>query len=128
MKTVIRSCVFETNSSSSHAIVICSEEEANLIKTPGMWYKETDDDLIIKSFDELKKEISDDPEFKKWKKDSEYWKDKRICNDLIKEYIDDELWDWRCLTELEGVYGVEWHVRSKGKFVGIGVLSYTYMS
>lgn len=51
----IRNGVFETNSSSTHSIIICSKEEYEALEANKLFIKKWDDELI--SYDEAVKEL-----------------------------------------------------------------------
>lgn len=79
MKT-IRTCVFETNSSSTHVISMCSEKKYNdfFNKNIGLW--STCDDKIM-SFEEVLEDLRSD-----YRNDSV---SKRFEDQLIKDYVAD---------------------------------------
>jgi len=123
MKAVIRKALFETNSSSVHGIVICTEDEAKRIVEDNIWFKEDGPDgMEIKTFDELMSDLQYLADYKDWlggyEDTPELFRDFRYEQD-----------DWKCLSEM-GENGAqwEWKVRVKGEYKGLGVLSYTYWS
>lgn len=82
MKKIVRKTTFETNSSSTHALIFCNEEQYNKLKSEELWLSDRygDADIITKeeadniieellkelteeenvSVEELKKEINED--------------------------------------------------------------------
>ena len=82
MKKIIRKTTFETNSSSTHALIFCNEEQYNKLQSGELWlsYSYGDADIITKeeaekileeqlkelaeneelSIEEVKKEINED--------------------------------------------------------------------
>ncbi len=59
MKRIIRKNVFETNSSSTHSLVFCTDEEYEKLKNGEMFIKCWNDELVTKDkYDEMVKQIA----------------------------------------------------------------------
>ena len=55
MKKIVRKTTFETNSSSTHALIFCNEEQYNKLKSEELWLSDRygDADIITKEEAEL---------------------------------------------------------------------------
>lgn len=98
MKRVIRQGVFETNSSSTHSITICSKEDYDLWEKGEILFKKYSKDQFI-----TKEEAIKVLENSKWYKDLDY-NDEEAVEDALREediYTFNSYWNERELETFE---------------------------
>lgn len=91
----IRIGVFETNSSSTHSITICSKDEFDAWKNGELIFAEyeekfyTKDEVLEKEKENLEKsevDISDEDELSEWLEDNEYKVNGNYENDYLESF------------------------------------------
>lgn len=136
MKRQIRNNVFETNSSSTHSLTICSEEQFEDWKNGKLLFNDWDDEFV--KFNELTDQDKQDAKNEYERKKQIYWKDwEQLTDDEVNKWYEKyakenkfsshndckTFDDWKYSTDLE--YFVEHHTTPGGeKIVAFGHYGY----